>query len=187
VARVPEIIEDFHPTKKTFARRETQLPSRTPVVFTPESLNDPNKKKQWLAFCNKNRGYSPDISLESMCQEMSEFLMPLLNGIDGNAAISHSWGAPGENGPFGWCNSAPIESRFCQRRDSDSQAPVSKSGLTVEEVFSLWAPDSIQIPHRHFDCGAHSCVGAKRRASPERGGESARYIQGRDGKHRPTV
>jgi hypothetical protein len=77
--------------KKTFARRETQLPSRIPLVFTPEFFNDPDKKNQWVAFSNKNRGYLSKMSLESVCQEIANFLMPLLDGISGKAGIPNGW------------------------------------------------------------------------------------------------
>lgn len=77
--------------RKTLARRETQLPSRTPVVFTPEFFNDADKKKQWAAFCSKNRGYIPERSLESVCQKIADFLMPLLDGLNGKAEIPNSW------------------------------------------------------------------------------------------------
>ena len=77
--------------KKTFARRDTKLPSGTPLVFTSEFFDDSDKKKQWAAFCNKNRSYVPEMSLESVCQEIRAFLMPLVEALNVNAALPPKW------------------------------------------------------------------------------------------------
>jgi len=77
--------------KRTFARRETPLPSGTPLMFTAEFFGDVGKKKQWAAFCNKNRNYIPEASLESVCQEIATFLMPLVKALNGNAARPKKW------------------------------------------------------------------------------------------------
>ena len=72
--------------KKTFARRETQLPAEMPLVFTPKFFDDADKKKQWAAFINKNRSYVPEMSLESVCKEIAAFLMPIVNSLNGKVA-----------------------------------------------------------------------------------------------------
>jgi Nucleotidyl transferase AbiEii toxin, Type IV TA system len=77
--------------KKTFARRDTKLPSGTPLVFTSEFFDDADKKKQWAAFCNKNRSYVLEMSLESVCKEIAAFLMPLVDGLNGKAALRQKW------------------------------------------------------------------------------------------------
>jgi hypothetical protein len=77
--------------KKTFARRDTKLPSGTPLVFTPEFFEDGDKKKQWAAFCNRNRNYVPEMSLESVCKEIATFLMPLIEALNGMAALPKKW------------------------------------------------------------------------------------------------
>ncbi|MBZ5631451.1 MAG: nucleotidyl transferase AbiEii/AbiGii toxin family protein [Acidobacteriia bacterium] len=77
--------------KKTLARRETALPAGIPLVFTAEFFNDADKKKQWAAFCNKNRNYVPEISLEQVCGEISSFLLPLVNGLNGKGPVPKKW------------------------------------------------------------------------------------------------
>lgn len=77
--------------KRTFARRNTKLPSGTPLVFTSEFFEDGDKKKQWAAFCNKNRNYVPEMSLESVCKEIATFLMPLIEALNSNAALPNKW------------------------------------------------------------------------------------------------
>jgi len=77
--------------KQTFGRRDTQLLSGMPLVFISEFFDDADKKKQWAASCNKNRGYVPETSLESVCKEIEAFLMPLVEALNGKAALPQKW------------------------------------------------------------------------------------------------
>lgn len=77
--------------KKTFQRRGTELPSGVPLVFTPEFFDDADKKKQWAAFCNKNRNYVAEISLQSVCKEIAALLMPLVGTLTSRAAPPRTW------------------------------------------------------------------------------------------------
>jgi len=77
--------------KKTFAKRGTQLPSGMPVVFTSEFFEDAGKKRQWAAFCSKNRGYVAEVSLESVCREIERFVMPLIKGLNGERVFPGKW------------------------------------------------------------------------------------------------
>lgn len=81
--------------KKTFAKRGTKLPSGNPLAFTSEFFNDEDKEKQWSAFCNKNRTYIAEISLETLCGEMAAFLMPLIESLRSNEEFSMKWPAGG--------------------------------------------------------------------------------------------
>jgi hypothetical protein len=77
--------------KKTFARRETALPTETILVFTAEFFDDADKKKQWAAFCNKNRNYVPEISLAQVCGDIATFLLPVVHGLNGQGPIPKKW------------------------------------------------------------------------------------------------
>lgn len=77
--------------KKTFTTRGTELPAGTPLVFSAEFFDDSDKKKQWAAFCNKNRSYVAEASLESVCDEIAKFVMPMVEGLNGKAALPKSW------------------------------------------------------------------------------------------------
>jgi Nucleotidyl transferase AbiEii toxin, Type IV TA system len=107
--------------KKTFARRDTKLPSGTPLVFTSEFFDDSDKKKQWAAFCNKNRSYIPKMSLESVCQEIAAFLMPLVEALNGKAALPQKWLDNSlETAHFPVLQSAPRGTTRCSpSRDTD--------------------------------------------------------------------
>ncbi len=80
--------------RKTFAARGTQLPSGIPLALTAEFFEDPDKKKQWTAFCQKNRDYVADVPLQSVCEEIAAFLVPIIQAINGKSAVPRKWSAP---------------------------------------------------------------------------------------------
>jgi hypothetical protein len=77
--------------KKTFATRGTELPADIPKVFTAEFFDDANKKKQWAAFCSKNKNYVEEASLESVSQEISTFIMPIIEALHHKKPIPQAW------------------------------------------------------------------------------------------------
>jgi predicted nucleotidyltransferase component of viral defense system len=77
--------------QNTFARRDTQLPAGTPVAFTPEFFEDADKKKQWAAFCNKNRSFVAEIGLESVCREIAAFLVPVVEALNHGVTLPKKW------------------------------------------------------------------------------------------------
>jgi hypothetical protein len=78
---------------RTFAARSTQLPSGIPLAFTAEFFDDADKKRQWTAFCRKNRGYVTEVSLQSVCEEIAAFLIPIIQAINGRSAAPGKWSA----------------------------------------------------------------------------------------------
>ena len=79
--------------KKTFAVRNTEMPAEMPIALTAEFFDDPNKKKQWMAFHRKNRGFVPESSLHSVCVEIAAFLMPLVRALNGRSVMPGKWSA----------------------------------------------------------------------------------------------
>jgi hypothetical protein len=75
----------------TLKRRGTELPDRKALVFTPEFFNDEDKKRQWSAFCDRNRSYVEQTTLQIICKEIEEFLAPLLNAVGTNMRFSRKW------------------------------------------------------------------------------------------------
>jgi hypothetical protein len=75
----------------TFQTRGTELPDSKALVFTPEFFNDDDKKKQWAAFCNKNRSYVADVALETVCSEMAAFLSPVLDTLKHRSNFKKNW------------------------------------------------------------------------------------------------
>jgi hypothetical protein len=81
--------------KKTFAQRQTKLPSGKPVVLTPEFFDNEDKKKQWGAFCSKNRAYVADLTLKAVSAELAAFLMPVVESLNRNQQLQKKWSAAG--------------------------------------------------------------------------------------------
>lgn len=76
---------------KTFKTRATDLPVRPPLVFTFEFFGSEDKRKQWAAFCNKNRAYISEISLEAVCGDIEVFAMPVLDALRRGRGFDLSW------------------------------------------------------------------------------------------------
>lgn len=82
--------------KKTFARRETDLPTeKMPVAFTAEFYQDEVKQKQWKGFCEKNRRYIADLSLREICLAIVKFLMPIVDALGQGKLLQKHWDPPG--------------------------------------------------------------------------------------------
>jgi hypothetical protein len=81
--------------KKTFAKRQTKVPNGKPVALTPEFFDNENKKKQWGAFCNKNRAYVAYVPLETVCGELTGFLMPVLEALSREDKFQKKWSTTG--------------------------------------------------------------------------------------------
>ena len=80
---------------QTFKTRGTELPTGRVLVFTSEFFDEADKKKQWTAFCNKNRSYVAEISLETVCREIELFLLPVLKAANKNGRVPGSWSSAG--------------------------------------------------------------------------------------------
>jgi len=82
--------------RNTFAQRRTKLPKDgQAVVFTEEFYEDANKKKQWDAFCNKNRHYVGAVSLKSICLVLSQFLATIAAAINDDTPFVKIWNPGG--------------------------------------------------------------------------------------------
>ena len=81
---------------KTFKTRGTKFPIGEVLVFTPEFFDNEGTKKQWAAFCNKNRSYIEQVSLETICQEIEVFLKPVLEAAKTNGTFPRIWSTAGK-------------------------------------------------------------------------------------------
>lgn len=77
----------------TFARRSTQIPDGIPVPFTEEFITDAQKNEQWSAFLRK--GSLPSLELSHVMEDLSKFLLPVLNKEVSNLswAPDRGWGS----------------------------------------------------------------------------------------------
>jgi hypothetical protein len=88
--------------RRTFARRESKLPKdKPPLVFTSAFYLDEDKRKQWSGFCDKNKRYVSQISLEEVCLAMAAFLALVVEAVSRNEILQRNWRAAGPwNSPF---------------------------------------------------------------------------------------
>lgn len=74
----------------TFTRRQTDLPSELPIIFTPAFYQDSGKLSQWKAF-SKNLRQNPLDSLSDALLRLQDFWWPLLTAITTNKAFDFNW------------------------------------------------------------------------------------------------
>jgi hypothetical protein len=77
--------------KQTFGRRKTALPEGSPLFLTNEFFEDTEKKRQWAAFCNKNRSYVDPSTLEEICAELARFLLPIMDAAAHETPFHRKW------------------------------------------------------------------------------------------------
>src|SRR2546423_15368067 len=74
----------------TFRRRGTALPGLRPLALTPEFFMDPAKQTQWRAFLRKS-GLQADAPFEEVVEVISEFLLPVVEGIVDQKKLIYFW------------------------------------------------------------------------------------------------
>jgi len=77
----------------TFKRRETEIPDKVPIVFTPEFANNPSKQVQWKAFLRK---ITPEKEIsegnfEIVIKSISEFIFPVFQAINRLQEFERKW------------------------------------------------------------------------------------------------
>jgi hypothetical protein len=75
----------------TFKRRGTNRPHGRPLVLTAEFFGNEDKKKQWAAFCERNKSYVEESPLQHVCKEIEAFLALVLEGLAGNKKFVLKW------------------------------------------------------------------------------------------------
>lgn len=74
----------------TFRRRGTVLPGLRPLALTAEFFKDPAKQTQWRAFLRKS-GLQGDAPFEEVVEVISEFLLPVVEGIVNKKKLISFW------------------------------------------------------------------------------------------------
>ncbi len=62
--------------RATFARRGTELNLDTPIALTGTFADDPNKRRQWQAFLNRNKLDVVDMDFSDIIVQINAFLAP---------------------------------------------------------------------------------------------------------------
>lgn len=74
----------------TFARRQTRPPDDIPEALTELFYGDDATKRRWTGFLVTAR-LSTDISLEEVCTNLRDFLVPVLESVASNVEFERTW------------------------------------------------------------------------------------------------
>ena len=77
--------------RNTFGQRSTQIPDTLPIAFTDEFYKDPQKQIQWRAFVRKGKPELTSGNLDAVIEVVTEFLMPIIDTINGNQPFGSVW------------------------------------------------------------------------------------------------
>jgi predicted nucleotidyltransferase component of viral defense system len=81
--------------KNTFTRRKTDFPTGLPFPLSPAFYSDSDKEAQWKAFANKKTDkietFDEVLTLPSVIQEISHFLMPVVGASQQNQLFILLW------------------------------------------------------------------------------------------------
>ncbi|MBC8457910.1 MAG: nucleotidyl transferase AbiEii/AbiGii toxin family protein [Deltaproteobacteria bacterium] len=81
--------------KATFDRRNTVIPTETPIALSDEFAKDQYKATQWKAFLMRNRLEDPGIALPLVVDEFRNFLIPPLIAAATGDVFNQSWSVGG--------------------------------------------------------------------------------------------
>ena len=75
--------------QNTFAKRRPNLPiAGLPLAFTSEFYDDVNKKRQWTAFCAKNKSYVEKVEFKAVMEAIRDFLaLPIRTVQEGHSFL----------------------------------------------------------------------------------------------------
>jgi len=85
--------------RRTFRKRNTEIPQKKPIGLSQDFIADDNKQKQWKAFISKNNVHHISESLAKIADFLCEFLLPPLEAANDN---SKTWN-------YFWKNGGPWE------------------------------------------------------------------------------
>jgi predicted nucleotidyltransferase component of viral defense system len=78
--------------QNTFQKRGTDLPvAGLPVAFTSEFYDDVSKKRQWTAFCAKNRSYVEKAEFKAVMEDIRNFLAPPVRTVQEGHSFTKTW------------------------------------------------------------------------------------------------
>lgn len=79
--------------RRTFERRGTLLPETTPIALTAEFSQDTTKAAQWKSFLKRAGITGANADLESVTEQLSGFLLPLLAAARRADDFQQTWAA----------------------------------------------------------------------------------------------
>jgi hypothetical protein len=83
--------------KATFNRRNTDIPTETPVALTEEFFSNQEKNTQWQAFLRRSKLENTSVELSQVINELCKFLLPPTLAISNNIDFNQMWA---DGGPW---------------------------------------------------------------------------------------
>jgi predicted nucleotidyltransferase component of viral defense system len=77
--------------RATFTRRQTPLPSVTPLALSDKFASDPLKMSQWTAFLRKSALKDQEKGLEEVVNLLERFLLPVLEAAQAGDHFTRRW------------------------------------------------------------------------------------------------
>jgi Nucleotidyl transferase AbiEii toxin, Type IV TA system len=78
--------------QNTFQKRGTDLPmGGLPVAFTSEFYDDLNKKRQWTAFCARNKSYVEETEFKAVMEAIRDFLALPVRTVQEGHSFTKTW------------------------------------------------------------------------------------------------
>jgi hypothetical protein len=62
-----------------------------PVAFTSEFYDDVNKKRQWIAFCAKNKSYVEKTEFKAVMEDIRNFLALPVRTVQEGHSFTKMW------------------------------------------------------------------------------------------------
>jgi len=62
-----------------------------PVAFTSEFYDDVNKKRQWIAFCAKNKSYIEKAEFKAVMEDIRNFLSLPVRAVQEGHSFTKTW------------------------------------------------------------------------------------------------
>ena len=75
--------------KATFGRRNTNIPTSTPIAFSDEFIE--SKEKQWKAFLTRSGLESMSLTLSDVIKELQLFILPPLKACASKSPFNKNW------------------------------------------------------------------------------------------------
>jgi hypothetical protein len=79
----------------TFNRRETAIPAKVPVAFTPAFAEAPAKLRQWMAFLVRARVAMEPPTFPVVLDQVASFLWPAAVAAGSGTGFERTWPAGG--------------------------------------------------------------------------------------------
>jgi len=81
--------------RATFERRQTPVPSKTPIALSPDFIEDRAKRIQWRAFVGKSRLHEEAAGLEEVASLLRDFLLPPTEALARGRLLEMTWSPSG--------------------------------------------------------------------------------------------